>query len=126
MSFVGVWVAPHAWGTASHGLRQIFSSPPSRPLPLVDSLPPPGVCSGAGYRAPVCSVALLLNLVLYTLSILVIAPVTIALYPGVFLGFSLPARCFIAIGAIMQLALAGLFLLLLVRPGLVERVAGWG
>lgn len=69
----------------------------------------------------VCSVALLLNLVLYTLSILVIAPVTIALYPGVFLGFSLPARCFIAIGAIMQLALAGLFLLLLVRPGLVER-----
>ena len=63
---------------------------------------------------------------LYTLSILVIAPVTIALYPGVFLGFSLPARCFIAIGAIMQLALAGLFLLLLVRPGLVERVAGWG
>ncbi len=80
----------------------------------------------SGVPGSVCSVALLLNLVLYTLSILVIAPVTIALCPGVFLGFSLPARCFITIGAVIQLALAGLFLLLLVQPSLVEQVAGWG
>lgn len=29
------------------------------------------------------------------------------------------------VGAVLQLALAGLFLLLLVRPGLVERIALW-
>lgn len=78
-----------------------------------------------GVPGSVCSVALLLNLVLYTLSILVIAPIAIALCPGIFWGFSLPARWLIAVGAVLQLALAGLFLLLLIRPGLVERLAGW-
>ena len=70
-------------------------------------------------------VSLLLNLVLYTLSILVIAPIAIALCPGVLATFCLPARWFIVVGAVLQLALAGLFLLLLVRPGLVERIALW-
>ena len=79
----------------------------------------------AGVPGSVCSVALLLNLVLYTLSILVIAPIAIALCPGVLATFCLPARWFIVVGAVLQLALAGLFLLLLVRPGLVERIALW-
>lgn len=45
--------------------------------------------------------------------------------PRVLATFCLPARWFIVVGAVLQLALAGLFLLLLVRPGLVERIALW-
>ncbi len=97
MPFAAAWTAPHAWGAASSGLQRIFSSLPSPLLQPVDSRPPPGTCFGPVCRALSAPVALLLNLVLYTLSILVIAPIAIALCPWGF-GHLLPSGSLVHCG----------------------------
>lgn len=74
----------------------------------------------------ICTVALLLNLILYTLSILVIGPVFILLYPSLLNRFSTVSLCFIGAGILIQLALSVLFMLLILKPRLVGRAAAWG
>lgn len=74
----------------------------------------------------VCTVSLILNLIQYTLSILFIGPVALLLSPNLLEGFRPLSRWVVGLGFLIQLGLSALFILLLVRPQLVQRASRWG
>lgn len=77
-----------------------------------------------GIPAATCTVALLLNLIFYTLTIVVISPLTMALCPAVFTGFGTLSQVLIGVGFLIQLVLAAFFILLL-RGRLIWRMLDW-
>lgn len=79
-----------------------------------------------GIPAAVSAIALLLNLVMYTLSILLIGAVCILFDPKIFFGLDVPAQIFIGIGTVVQIAFIILFIMCIFREGLIRSVCKWG
>lgn len=79
-----------------------------------------------GIPAVISTVVLLTYLLLYTLSIVIIGLLCLILFPSSFLTFSPLGRIFIAVGAVIQLALAMLYGMLLWNKDLLRKILNWG
>lgn len=79
-----------------------------------------------GVPAAVSAIALLLNLVMYTVAILLISAVCCLVYPGILLRMSLVPKLFIAFGVIVQIAFIALFLMCIFNDRLILKVCRWG
>ncbi len=79
-----------------------------------------------GIPAVVSTVALMTNLLLYTLSIVVIGALGLILRPSSFLRFGTFSRILIILGAAIQVSLALLYGLLLWKKELLRRICEWG
>lgn len=77
-----------------------------------------------GVPVAASSVALLLNLVCYTLSILILAPVSIFMWPEIFTQFGPVSMVLIVVGSLIQLGLAVVFILLIYKDQWIFRLAG--
>ncbi len=71
------------------------------------------------------AVILLINLVMYTLSILTIGIVCFLLFPGVLADFNLFSKILILVGIVAQIGLTLLFCILLKKGSIIERVGRW-
>ncbi len=80
----------------------------------------------SGIPAAVSAIALLLNLVMYTVAILLISAVCCLVHPGILLRMSLAPKLFIAFGVIVQLAFIALFLMCIFNDRLILSVCRWG
>ena len=78
-----------------------------------------------GIPAAVSAIALLLNLVMYTVAILLISAVCCLVHPGILLRMSLAPKLFIAFGVIVQLAFIALFLMCIFNDRLILSVCRW-
>lgn len=74
----------------------------------------------------VASVAVLLNLILYEISMFLVAVVCVLLRPALLLTFSAGTLVFVLIGAAFQSGLLVLLILVLLRPALVHAMGNWG
>ena len=72
-----------------------------------------------GVPAGAATVTLLVNLILYTLSLVILGLGSVIAAPGLFFGLSLLSRVLIALGFVIQLGLTALFFLLLGKGRLV-------
>lgn len=79
-----------------------------------------------GMAAGAAAAALLANLMMYTLSIVVIGAVIFTTHPGVFLGYGLAGKLLILFGCLAQLVMVVFFGLLLRDEKLLKRIADWG
>ena len=79
-----------------------------------------------GVPAAVSAIALLLNLVMYTVAILLISAVCCMVYPGIFMRMGLAPKLFIAFGVIVQIAFIALFLMCIFSDRLILNVCRWG
>lgn len=79
-----------------------------------------------GTPAAVSAIALLLNLVMYTVAILTISAVCCLVYPGILCRMSLVPKLFIAFGVIVQTAFIALFLMCIFNEKLILKVCRWG
>ncbi len=79
-----------------------------------------------GIPAAVSAIALLLNLVMYTVAILLISAVCCAVHPGILLHMSLVPKLFIAFGVVVQIAFIALFLMCIFNDRLILKVCRWG
>lgn len=77
----------------------------------------------SGIPGATCSVVLLLNLVMYTLVILIVGPLAIGMYPGVLTLFGPLSKVLVGIGFVMQLVLSLFFVMLILRDKLIWRIA---
>lgn len=75
-----------------------------------------------GIPGPVTTAVLMVNLTMYTLSILAIGLLCLLLRPGVFLRFGTPGRILILVGAAIQLGLALVFFLMVRSERLLHRL----
>jgi len=78
-----------------------------------------------GMSGMAATAVLLLNLATYSLAILCIGLVGLALRPGVFLRFGVPSRVLIVVGFVAQMALSFLFLVLISSERLLSRICSW-
>lgn len=74
--------------------------------------------------ASVTASALILNLTMYTLSIITIGLISLLLYPGVLECFSHTSKLFIILGIVLQLILALIFVMLLKKSHVFFSIAG--
>lgn len=72
-----------------------------------------------GTPAAVSAIALLLNLVMYTVSILLISAVCCAVHPDILLRMALVPKLFIAFGIVVQIAFIVLFVLCIFNERLI-------
>ena len=79
-----------------------------------------------GVPAAVSAIALLLNLLMYTVAILLISAVCCMVYPGIFMRMGLAPKLFIAFGVIVQIAFIALFLMCIFSDRLILNVCRWG
>ena len=79
-----------------------------------------------GVPAAVSAIALLLNLLMYTVAILLISVVCCMVYPGIFMRMGLAPKLFIAFGVIVQIAFIALFLMCIFSDRLILNVCRWG
>lgn len=79
-----------------------------------------------GVPAAVSAIALLLNLVMYTVAILIISAVCFAVHPELFAGMYMAPRLFIVIGIVVQLAFIALFVMCIFNERLISAVCRWG
>ncbi len=79
-----------------------------------------------GIPAAVSAIALLLNLVMYTVAILLISAVCCAVHPGILLHMSLVPKLFIAFGVVVQIAFIALFLMCIFNDRLILKICRWG
>ncbi len=79
-----------------------------------------------GTPAAVSAIALLLNLVMYTVAILLISAVCFAIHPGIFLRMALVPKLFIVFGIIVQIAFIVLFVLCIFNEKLILGFCRWG
>lgn len=77
-----------------------------------------------GIPGPVTAAALLLNLAMYSLSILAVGLISFILRPGMFLHFSTPSQILIVVGCAMQLGLSLFFILLVRTERLLQKICG--
>jgi len=75
-----------------------------------------------GIPAAVVTVALLINLIMYTAAIIVIGIVSIIICPEVFFGFSALSRVLIITGYVIMLFLGVIFMLLLFHKKMLENI----
>ena len=75
-----------------------------------------------GMPGMVTTVALLLNLTMYTASILILGLLALLICPSVFLNFGIPSKILIGIGAVIQTSLATFLLLLLRKRELLHKI----
>lgn len=73
-----------------------------------------------GIPGSTVTVALLLNLIMYTFSIIILGIVAFIAAPSVFLHFSIASRVLILLGIVMQVGLAMIFILLLRRASILR------
>ena len=73
-----------------------------------------------GIPGSTVTVALLLNLIMYTFSIIILGGLAFILAPSVFLHFSIASRVLILLGIVMQAGLAMIFILLLRRASILR------
>lgn len=78
-----------------------------------------------GIPAAVAAIALLLNLVMYTVSILVISGVCIAVNPQILLHMPPAPKLFIAFGTVVQIVFIIIFLLCIFNDAIVLAVCRW-
>ena len=78
-----------------------------------------------GIPAAVAAIALLLNLVMYTVSILVISGVCIAVNPQILLHMPPAPKLFIAFGTVVQIVFIIIFLLCIFHDAIVLAVCRW-
>lgn len=76
-----------------------------------------------GIPVAVCTVSLLVNLVMYTLAIVVIGVVCTLICPGVFFNFSLISKILIVFGFAIQVGLVFVFLMLIKKDRVVLKIA---
>ena len=79
-----------------------------------------------GVPAIISTVVMLTYLLLYTLSIVIIGLLCLVLVPSSFLAFGTLGRVFIIVGAVIQLALAFLYALLLWNKNLLRKILNGG
>ena len=79
-----------------------------------------------GIPAAVAALALLLNLVMYTLAIVLLSLICFILRPGLLLGLDAGSTVFVLIGAVLQLGFIALFVLCILNDRLVLRVCDLG
>lgn len=79
-----------------------------------------------GVPAAVSAIALLLNLVMYTVSILLISAVCLLVHPEIFAAMAVAPKIFIGIGVIVQIAFIVLFLMCIFSESLILSVCRWG
>ena len=79
-----------------------------------------------GVSAAVSAIALLLNLVMYTVSIMIISTVCFIVYPEQLLRLETGALIFIAIGAVVQMLFIVLFIMCIFNEKLVLAVCRFG
>ena len=79
-----------------------------------------------GVPAIISTVVMLTYLLLYTLSIVIIGLLCLVLVPSSFLAFGTLGRIFIIVGAVIQLALAFLYALLLWNKNLLRKILNGG
>ena len=75
-----------------------------------------------GIPGSVTTLALIINLTMYTVSILILGLFTLITQPGIFLNFGVLSRVLIVLGFIAQGLLTLLFLMLLVKRDLLRRI----
>lgn len=75
-----------------------------------------------GIPGSVTTIALLINITMYSLAILVIGVFVAIVYPAVFLSLGLVSKLLIILGYIVQIALVLFFILLLVKGDLMHRI----
>ena len=78
-----------------------------------------------GIPAAVSAIALLLNLVMYTVSILIISGVCIAVDPKILLHMPPAPKLFIAFGTVVQIAFIIIFLMCIFNDAMVLAVCRW-
>lgn len=74
----------------------------------------------------VATVALIVNLTMYTASILTLGLLTLITQPEIFLTFGTVSRVLIVVGFLIQALLGLFFVMLLVNPGLLRRISRGG
>lgn len=74
----------------------------------------------------VTTMVLLLNVMLYTVSLLVVGILCFALYPTAFFSFSFPSQALIIAGFLIQTLFVAALLLLILKEKIILRVAGAG
>ena len=75
-----------------------------------------------GIPGAVVTATLLMNLVMYTLGIITVGIICMVTAPGLYFRFHLPARILIVLGYLALLLLSVLFMLLLLRKNILERL----
>lgn len=78
-----------------------------------------------GIPGPVTTAALLYNLMIYTLSIVILAFITLIFNFKVFLGFSFFSKILVLIGFILQVVLVIIFAMLLYKGKLLYNISKW-
>lgn len=78
-----------------------------------------------GIPAAVAAIALLLNLVMYTVSILIISGVCFAVRPAILLHMPPPSKIFIAFGMIVQLVFIVIFIFCIFNDAMILAVCRW-
>ena len=74
----------------------------------------------------VATPALIMNVAMYTLTILVLGVVAFLFKPSIYLGFGVLQRIFVLIGAAVQLALVACFVMVLAKPQFLQRLCAFG
>ncbi len=74
----------------------------------------------------VTTMTLLLNVMLYTVSLLVVGALCFLVCPSAFFSFSLPGRILILLGALIQTLFVVGLLLLILKEKIILRIAGFG
>lgn len=72
-----------------------------------------------GIPGGVTTAVLLLNLMMYTLSIVALGALSVLICPGAFMTFNLPSKILIAAGTVAQLALAAFFMVILKKGSFI-------
>lgn len=80
----------------------------------------------SGIPAAVSAIALLLNLVMYTVSILLISAVCCAFHPGILLKMSIVPKLFIIFGVVVQVIFIFIFIMCIFNDALILGVCRWG
>lgn len=74
----------------------------------------------------VVTVALIVNLIMYTFAILIIGIISILMSPGIFLGFSIPAKILIIVGSVCLIGLAVGFIFILFKSHILHKLGNGG
>ena len=77
-----------------------------------------------GIPGSTTTVILLLNIVMYSVSILIIGVLCFIFQPSIFLWFSIPARILILVGIVIQVLLCSFFILLLKKEKILHLLCG--
>ena len=75
-----------------------------------------------GIPGAVTTVALILNLVMYTFAILIIGTVSFIVRPGIFLGFPVVGKVLIIVGSICLVSLAIFFIMILFKSHILSKI----